>query len=119
MGTSKLTKELQTCIGGALIFSGRPNPTWRVEEIVVRQLERIWSLLEPFQGERPSTPQLGYRGCFLKCKSDLEWLAYGDVVTLKTDDDLESRRDNDRKFEKLLLASAPKGVLPASLFEDK
>jgi hypothetical protein len=119
MVTSKSAKELQTCIGGALIFSGRPNPTWHVRKVIVQQLKEIWSLLEHFQGEPAIAPPLGYRGCFLKCKPDLEWIAYGGIVALKTSDTHESRRDNDRRFEKLLLTSAPEGILPAFLLNDK
>jgi hypothetical protein len=43
-----------------------------------------------------------------------EWFAYGGVVRLKAGDRLESRQDKNRAFERLVLASAPKGVLPAN-----
>jgi hypothetical protein len=119
MDTSKSSKELKTWIGGASIFSGRPDPTWSVGKIVAQKLVDIWSLLEPFTGECPSAPPLGYRGCFLRSATDQEWTAYGGVVTLKTDEGYESRRDKDRRFEKLLLSSAPEGALPATLLEDE
>lgn len=119
MGTSKSSSKLQTCIGGALVFSGRPNPTWQVEQAVVQELEEIWGLLEPFPDTRSSAPLLGYQGCFLRGGPDLEWIAYRDVVTLKAGGDCDSRRDEDRKFEKLLLASAPEGILPASLVKNE
>lgn len=119
MGTSRLSNELQACIGGALVFSGRPNPTWPVEQAVVRELEETWSSLEPFSGPCPSAPALGYRGCFLRCTPELQWSAYGGVVTLETDEGGECRRDKDRKFEKALLASAPSGALPGALIENE
>jgi hypothetical protein len=99
-------------VGGALIFSGRPNPTWRVAGTLVKELKKIWDSLEPVPGPRSSAPPLGYRGCFLKWKPDQEWHAYRGVVTLKSAAGLEYRRDRDREFEKLLLASAPTGVIP-------
>ena len=43
-----------------------------------------------------------------------EWFAYGGVVTLKAGDPPESRQDKNRAFERLILTSAPKGVLPAN-----
>jgi hypothetical protein len=43
-----------------------------------------------------------------------EWFAYGGVVTLKAGDPPESRQDKNRAFERLVLASAPRGVLPAN-----
>ena len=119
MGISKSSKKQEKCIGGALIFSGRPNPTWQVEEVVVQRLSEIWDLLVPWAGECPTAPPLGYRGCFLKRGTDLEWFAYEGVVTLKTGGRCESRRDKDKKFEKLLLAAAPKGILPTSFVENK
>ncbi len=116
MAISKSTKRPQW-IGGALIFSGRPDPTWTVNQKVARQLEEIWASLEPGMVKPPSAPPLGYRGCFLKGVGDREWFAYGGVVTLKTVDGSESREDRERAFEKSLLASAPKGTLAASFLE--
>jgi hypothetical protein len=112
MGISKLNETIKECIGGASIFSGRPDPTWSVGEEVAKKLEKIWGSLEPWTGEHPSAPPLGYRGCFIRCKPDIEWFAYEGVVTLKTPDGSESRIDKGKKFEKLLLSSAPEGLLP-------
>lgn len=112
MDILKSNEEFKTCIGGALIFSGRPDPLWNVERGIVRKLKKIWRLLGPWIGELPSALPLGYRGCFLRCKPDIEWVAYGGVVTLKTAEGYESRIDKDKSFERLLLSSAPKGLLP-------
>ena len=119
MGMSRSVRKRDRCIGGALIFSGRPNPTWKVDEATVRRSEKIWSSLKAFSGSLPTAPPLGYRGCFLKCSPDLEWFAYGGVATLRKAWKSESRRDEDRKFETLLLASAPEGTLPTSLAGQK
>ena len=112
MATSKSVKELKKWIAGASIFSGRPDPTWQVQETVARKLLDTWDSLELSTRGCPPAPPLGYRGCFLRCTSDQEWFAYGGVVTLKTSDRYESRRDKDRMFEKKLLASAPDGLFP-------
>ena len=114
MGTSKSTRRKQRCVGGALIFSGRPDPTWNVGEEVVKRSEAVWASLEPFNGARPSPPPLGYRGAFIRCK-DKEWFTYGGIVTLRANGKSESRKDTTRTFEKLLLASSPEGVLPRSI----
>jgi hypothetical protein len=119
MGTSKLTKGQKPCIGGVYIFSGRPDPTWQVEEVIVQRLEEIWDLLEPLADECPSAPPLGYRGCFLRCATGREWFTYGGVVTLKTGGGCESRKNKDRKFEKILLSSAPKGIFPVSFIKEQ
>ena len=118
MGTSKSDKPQANWIGGALLFSGRPDPTWTVDEDVAQQLMAIWDTLEPWLGERPAAPLLGYRGCFLRNHMGQEWFAYRAVVTLQMANGSQSRSNPDRSFEKHLLASAPEGTLPSSLMND-
>jgi len=101
------------CVGGAFIYSGRPNPTWHIDKSTVGKLEDLWNLMELFHGVLPKSPPLGYSGCFMKC-DDRKWFAYSNVVTLKKNNKSESRIDKDRKFEKLLFNSAPIGILPNS-----
>jgi len=115
MGTSKLNKNPPKCIAGASIFSGRPDPIWDVGEEAVKKLEEIWNKLSPLKGRLPSAQPLGYRGCFIRCKPDIEWFAYGGVVTMKTVKGHESRMDENRDFERLLLDSAPEGILPKGI----
>lgn len=109
---------MDECIARALVFSGRPDPTWKIEESIVKELERIWDSLVPIHGEPQSAPSLGYRGCLIKCKSDIEWFVYKNLVTLKRSGKTESRDDNYRKFEKLIMSSAPQGLVPPSLKEN-
>lgn len=113
MGTSEFPEQMPECQAEALVFSGRPNPTWTVAEGVVKKLEEIWRSLAPALPEMPPPPPLGYRGCLLRCGPDLEWLAYKGTVMRKTGTKREYRQDADREFEKLLLGSAPPGSLPA------
>ena len=91
---------MKSCIGGIFLFSGRPDPTWPVEESTVDEFEEIWNLMEPYSGELPIPPILGYRGCFLNCEPGTEWFAYDGVVTMKTVEGSSLRRDKDKKFEK-------------------
>lgn len=50
----------------------------------------------------------------MKC-NDIDWFVFQKVVTMKKRGRFESRSDKDRKFEKLLLDSAPKGIFPDSI----
>jgi hypothetical protein len=102
-------------VGGAFLFSGRPDPTWTIPIDVVRQLREIWESLPPGTAGSLPAPLLGYRGVFLKDASGREWTAYGGVVRLQTREDSQVRRDEARSFERTLLASAPDGALPPSL----
>jgi hypothetical protein len=103
---------MRECIGCAFVFSGRPDPTWQVKEELAQRLEAMWDELEPTAEQKPYAPKLGYRGCSMKCASDREYTAYGGVVTKKVGKTTESRKDETKRFEKVLLATAPKGILP-------
>lgn len=118
MVTSKSAKPLASWVAGALLFSGRPDPTWTIKEQVAQQLIAIWDTLELWRSELPSTPLLGYRGCFLRNDVGQEWFAYRTVVSLRMPNDSQSRSDPNRSFEKRLLASAPEGTLPPNLIDD-
>ena len=61
---------------------------------------------------------LGYRCSFSKA-SVREWLAYGGVVTFKTPEGSESRRDENRRFEALLLSLAPQGAIPSEVLDEE
>jgi hypothetical protein len=110
---SKLIRKKEKWIAGAFVFSGLPDPTWSVNRKLVKKLENIWNLLETLSDKFSSPPTLGYRGCFVRNNNaNREWFVYGVVVTLKMNDSSESRLDIQYRFEKLLLSSAPIGLLP-------
>ena len=110
------TKNMERCFGCAFVFSGRPDPIWQVDEDLVQRLKDIWDELEPFIGQESSKPLLGYRGCSLRCTPGKVYSTYEGEVTKKSDNNIERRKDRARRFEKLLIATAPKGLLPDSLF---
>jgi hypothetical protein len=106
---------MNKCVCTVLIFSGRPDPTWELKESIREEFEKIWKTLEPIKKEPKPVPSLGYRGCIIRCNKDIEWFAYEGVVTLKKKGISESHLDIDRKFEKFVINSAPKGLIPISL----
>jgi hypothetical protein len=104
-----------TWFAEARVFSGRPDPGWEVPPSLAGALTSLWEAL-PADGETPSPPPLGYRGCVLRDPGGREWAAYGGVVRLSVDGALrETRRDPGRVWERRLLASAPPGLLPPDL----
>ena len=112
MATSRSTSE-SGWTAGAFVFSGRPDPTWPISTDLATELMSIWETLVS-TGEVPTTPVLGYRGCFARGPDGRTWTAYHELVTLSSDGDSETRRDDQRRFERTVLASAPEGTLPAS-----
>ena len=115
MGTSKLPEEDRTYIAGASIFSGRPDPTWPLDEEAGGKLEQLFDGLQKYEGPTVSAPPLGYRGVFLRDNAGHEWFAYREIVTLKEANRSEARKDTGREFERALVASAPEGLIPSVL----
>jgi hypothetical protein len=101
------------CVGTAEIYSGRPDPEWPLSNRQVAMLRRVWDELPPTESTPPRAPGLGYRGSAVRCASGEEWVADGGLVTLKQAGVIRERRDDARRrFEKALLHTAPKGVVP-------
>ena len=109
------SKSGETWIAGAFLYSGRPDPTWPVSAAAARALQKLWAALPPTAEQAPNPSRLGYRGAFLRDPLHREWIAFGRLVSLNTPAGIEVRADAERQFEKDLLASAPKGLLPTDL----
>ena len=107
-------KKNEKWIAGALVFSGRPDPTWPVNKRMIKELDKVWNSLERTASDKfPTPPILGYRGYFVReNNTNHEWYGYKDVVILQRDGSSESRIDRQGKFQTLLLSSAPPGILP-------
>ena len=89
---------------------------WDVRDGVAKKLVEVWDSLPVVdENAEPEAGHLGYRGCFLRDAAKREWQAFGGVVSLRSKSLVEVRSDPVRKFEKSLIASAPKGVLPEEL----
>jgi hypothetical protein len=120
MAISKSGKEQQGWAAGAFLYSGRPDPVWKISNSVARKLLEIWHSL-PISDEKagPQPGRLGYRGCFLRGSDNREWIAFNGVGSLREEKGVETRKDVARKFEKQLLSSAPKRLLPDDLLSGK
>jgi hypothetical protein len=118
MGTSRSSKRETRWVAGVRLFSGRPDPAWTVPSRIAKRLIERWESLPPFSGTPPSPAALGYRGSFLRDGGGRQWLAFGGVVTLESKNKTESREDTGGVWEKLLLATAPKGTLPRSFLKN-
>src|SRR6266581_4912751 len=119
MVTSRSDKK-KDWIAGAFLYSGRPDPVWDINQRVVKKLQEVWKALpiaEPRRELRPAG--LGYRGSFLRSPGQREWIAGDGLVWLRTPAGVEKHRDDAREFEKILLSSAPKSLLPDGLMAGK
>jgi hypothetical protein len=97
------------------IFSGRRDPIWPLAPGYAERLFAVWHALAPLSGRLPQPPSLGYRGCFVEDSSGggRRWEAYAGAVRCGA----ELRSDPPRQFERLVINSAPPGILPAKIAE--
>ena len=118
MGTSRSSKKNDTWVAGAFVYSGRPDPAWNISKQVAVKVQELWeSLAATDKKYEPRPGGLGYRGVFVKEPGHREWTAFNGTVSLTTPGGVEVRRDPARQFEKTLLSSAPKGLLPEGILE--
>ena len=92
----------------ARVYSGRPDPTWKVPAQTGEAVASSWVALPAWDGPPPPTPLLGYRGIALRAPDGRTWTAFGRVVS----HDGAAREDAERAIERALIASAPPGLLP-------
>lgn len=99
---------------GALLYSGRPDPSWTLRGSA-SALVRRFTQLEPFGGAKPDQSQLAYRGAWLRAPDGRRWVAYAGVAWCEGTDEI--RADEGREFERALLATAAPGLFPEELNE--
>lgn len=106
------------CTARAFVFSGRPDPTWLVEEQQIQRLEALWYQLKSSIPPPSSRPRLGYRGVSMVCASEEEYTAFGGYVERKEGNTIEWKKDEDRLFERLLFSTAAQGLLPTGIIDN-
>lgn len=95
------------------LFSGRPDPSWHLAPADAARFIAVWQDLVPRGGAAPVPPPLGYRGCFAAEAGGRRWEAYATTATCAG----EVRSDPDRRLERLIIETAPPGVLPPNVAE--
>jgi len=105
------------CIATVLVYSGRPDPHWQIEDERLEAIKKLCERLPPSSTPPPRAPLLGYRGCSVHCTSGQQWFGYEGVVAFKsgTTAPADYRLDPRRSFEKAVLETAPVNALPKQL----
>ena len=92
------------------------DPAWKLEHKTAVKILKLWDNLKSYINTPPkSSAFLGYKGTYLKSKEAV-WYSFGNTVVRMKDNIVESRQDKERRFEKTLLSTAPKGLIPETLF---
>jgi hypothetical protein len=112
------TKNIKTeWMCSAKLEMEESNPVWKVENNKAKKLLELWDSLKTIvEAPKNKSAYLGYKGTFLKADASMEWYTFGNVVTFRKNNQIETRFDRNRKFEKTLLKSAPTGKIPDALF---
>lgn len=84
------------------VFSGRPNPTWQLDETQARDLTSRHRGLAETTDRPPEPPGLGYRG-FLYSLDGNAWRAWKGFVSTQD----RALADPARSVERTLLAGLP------------
>ena len=103
---------------GAFIWSGSRDPEWEVSAADALAAMSIWNRLEVAQRWTRPPSRLGYRGCWLRGIGAGRWTVEADLVLMAAaagGEVLQARRDPNRSFERTILATAPRGLLPSNL----
>ena len=106
---------------GAWVYSGRPDPRWTVQAPEVVELTAVWNGLPALAEWYEPMPRLGYRGCWLESPDGGRWIAHDRAIAFyapraeapshgRRSGPTEVRRDEERAFERALLATAPAGT---------
>lgn len=92
------------------------QPVWGIEKTRAVRLLKVWnSLKTTLNATTTKSAYLGYGGTYIKSSDNSEWHIYNDTVTFRNNNTLETRIDKNRYFEKTILKTAPRGILPDAL----
>ncbi len=100
---------------GARLYSGRVDPSWRVDASRAHAAVGVFGTLAPSTRVHPAGGGLGYRGCWLRAPDGTSWVAANGLAAQRSPGRDEVREDAAGAFEDAILATAPDGVLPPDL----
>ena len=99
----------------ALVFSGRPDPAWQIDPARAAPIIERLEAAPATDAAGPAAPALGYRGVILSPEAGgVSWAIHaGWIVETRGRSVPVRRRDDGRRIERAVLATAPPGLLPA------
>jgi hypothetical protein len=100
---------MTNCTCRLLLFSGKPDPRWQPSEEEGREFLDYCKTLSTCENGFASDPPLGYRGVeFIYDEETIT--AYAGCVELKTPQSTVFKKDSERKFEQMIIRSAPRKI---------
>jgi hypothetical protein len=100
------------------IYSGRPDPGWKLTKKQAKEVDRIWQSLKETSVRDEFPSFLGYRGILLVWEDGREIFVFNKRAKGKIKNRILWKSDEVGRLERYLLSSAPEGVLPAELLNN-
>ncbi len=94
----------------ALVFSGRKNPSWEVQQGTAEKALLLFQDAPAAADDNPAASLLGYNGLQLKHGNKLWHAMKGRIFFKVKDETVLVKEDPDRRFEQMLLRTAPREI---------
>jgi hypothetical protein len=94
----------------ALVFSGRKNPSWEVQDDALQPALSVFENATTAADESPIEPLLGYNGLQMEQGNKLWHVCKGRIFYKLDDKTVLVKKDIGQRFEHLLLDTAPQDV---------
>ncbi len=90
----------------ALVYSGRPDPQWPLDESQVHGFLELWASLPDIDDSLEAPSRLGYRGVLVTQPEGATWLATTGIVQHTIGAIRTTRSDADGRLERWVLETA-------------
>jgi hypothetical protein len=94
----------------ALVFSGRKNPSWEIKADRLKNAFAVFETAETDSDTSPVDSVLGYNGLQIELGNKLWHVSRGRIFYKLDDKTILVKKDEGRRFEQLLLETAPPDV---------
>ena len=93
------------------------NPEWNIGQKEQKRLIEIWNKMKSYDVKEINFKNdIFYTGCQYNLDDGRNWFAYKGITVMRDGKITEVKKDENRNFEKKILKTAPKNVVPDVLF---
>jgi hypothetical protein len=93
------------------------NPAWKIKDKDKQNLIKIWDDMHSNELEDITVHKdIMYSGCQFSSDDGRNWFTYRGMTIMRKDNITEIKKDENRKFEKKLMKTAPKNLIPEVLY---
>lgn len=101
------TTQQTSWLAEVMLFSGRPNPQWRLKKKDADRFLEYWESAPLSASDTEQSSRLGYNGCRISIDKDTYWLINNGQITFFNGKNTVYKTDEAKKAEKWILSTAP------------